>query len=64
MNTFLVIAAVMAAIAAGVVALPLLRRGQSRVIGAVAAVLVIGASGTVGTAPERSQEWARKLRRA
>lgn len=44
MNTFLVIAAVMAAIAAGVVALPLLRRGQSRVIGAVAAVLVMGAS--------------------
>jgi cytochrome c-type biogenesis protein CcmH len=44
MNTFLVIAAVMAAIAAAVVALPLLRDRQSRVIGAVLAVIVIGAS--------------------
>jgi cytochrome c-type biogenesis protein CcmH len=44
MNTFLVIAAVMAAIASGAVAFPLLRDRQSRVAGAVAAVLVIGAS--------------------
>lgn len=44
MNTFLVIAAVMAAIAAGAVALPLLRDKQSRLLGAVAAVLVIGAA--------------------
>ncbi len=42
MNTFLVIAAVMAAIAAGAVALPLLRDGQSRLLGALLAVLVIG----------------------
>ena len=44
MNTFLVIAAVMAAIAAAVVGLPLMRHRQSRVIGAVAALLVMGAS--------------------
>ena len=44
MNTFLVIAAVMAAIAASAVALPLLRDRQSRVIGAVVAVIVMGAS--------------------
>jgi cytochrome c-type biogenesis protein CcmH len=44
MNTFLVIAACMAAIAATAVALPLLRHRQSRVIGAAAAVLVIGAA--------------------
>lgn len=44
MNTFLVIAAVMAAIAAVAVAFPLLRDRQSRVAGAVAAVIVIGAS--------------------
>jgi cytochrome c-type biogenesis protein CcmH len=44
MNTFLVIAAVMAAIAAGAVALPLLRDKQSRLLGAIAAVLVIGAA--------------------
>ena len=44
MNTFLVIAAVMAAIAAGAVALPLLRDKQSRLLGALAAVLVIGAA--------------------
>jgi cytochrome c-type biogenesis protein CcmH len=43
MNTFLVIAAVMAAIAAAVVALPLLR-GQSRVLGALVAVIVVGAA--------------------
>src|SRR5260221_12956603 len=42
MNTFLVIAAVMAAIAAGAVALPLLRDRQSRLLGALLAVLVIG----------------------
>jgi cytochrome c-type biogenesis protein CcmH len=44
MNTFLVIAAVMAAIASGAVAFPLLRDKQSRMTGAVAAVIVIGAS--------------------
>jgi cytochrome c-type biogenesis protein CcmH len=44
MNTFLVIAAFMAAIAACAVALPLLRDKQSRLIGAIAAVLVIGAA--------------------
>jgi cytochrome c-type biogenesis protein CcmH len=44
MNTFLVIAAVMAAIAASAVALPLLRHRQSRVLGAVAAVVIIGAA--------------------
>jgi cytochrome c-type biogenesis protein CcmH len=44
MTTFLVIAAVMAAIAAGAVALPLLRDKQSRLIGALAALLVIGAA--------------------
>lgn len=44
MNTFLVIAAVMAAIAASAVALPLLRHRQSRVLGAVAAVIIIGAA--------------------
>jgi cytochrome c-type biogenesis protein CcmH len=44
MNTFLVIAAVMAAIAAAVVALPLLRDGQSRVLGVLVAVLVVGAA--------------------
>jgi cytochrome c-type biogenesis protein CcmH len=44
MNTFLVIAAVMAAIAAVAVALPLLRDRQSRVLGALLAVMVIGAS--------------------
>jgi cytochrome c-type biogenesis protein CcmH len=43
MNTFLVIAAVMAAIAAAVVALPLLR-GQSRALGALVAVIVVGAA--------------------
>jgi cytochrome c-type biogenesis protein CcmH len=44
MNTFLIIAAVMAAIAAGAVSLPLLRDRQSRLLGALLAVLVIGAS--------------------
>ena len=44
MNTFLVIAAVMAAIAAGAVALPLLRDRQSRIQGALMAVLVVGAA--------------------
>jgi cytochrome c-type biogenesis protein CcmH len=42
MNTFLVIAAVMAAIAAGVVALPLLRDRQSRVLGTLLAAIVCG----------------------
>jgi cytochrome c-type biogenesis protein CcmH len=44
MTTFLVIAAFMAAIAATAVALPLLRHRQSRVLGAAAGVLVIGAA--------------------
>jgi cytochrome c-type biogenesis protein CcmH len=44
MSTFLVIAAIMAAIAATAVALPLLRNRQSRVLGAVAGVMVIGAA--------------------
>src|SRR5260370_38333877 len=44
MNTFLLVAAVMAAIAAGAVALPLLRDRQSRLLGALLAVTVIGAS--------------------
>src|SRR5258708_3236710 len=44
MNTFLVIAAVMAAIAACAVALPLLRDRQSRVLGALVAFMVIGES--------------------
>jgi len=44
MNTFLVIAAFMAAIAATAVALPLLRHRQSRLLGAAAGVLVIGAA--------------------
>ncbi len=44
MNTFLVIAAVMAAVAAIAVALPLLRDRQSRVLGALVAVIVIGAA--------------------
>jgi cytochrome c-type biogenesis protein CcmH len=41
---FLLIAAVMAAIAAAAVALPLLRNPQSRLVGAVAALLVVGAA--------------------
>jgi cytochrome c-type biogenesis protein CcmH len=44
MTTFLVIAAIMAAIAAVAVSLPLLRDRQSRVLGALAAVIVIGAA--------------------
>jgi cytochrome c-type biogenesis protein CcmH len=44
MNNFLVIAAVMAAIAAAAVAVPLLRDRQSRIVGALAAVMVIGAA--------------------
>jgi cytochrome c-type biogenesis protein CcmH len=44
MNTFLVIAAAMAAIAAAAVAFPLLRDRQSRLFGALLAVMVIGAS--------------------
>src|ERR1700722_5790026 len=44
MNTFLVIAAVMAAIPSGAVAFPLLPDTQSRVAGVLAAVAVIGAS--------------------
>jgi len=44
MNTFLIVAAFMAAIAASAVALPLLRNRQSRLIGALAGLLVIGAA--------------------
>ncbi|MGO9515300.1 MAG: tetratricopeptide repeat protein [Steroidobacteraceae bacterium] len=44
MSTFLLIAAFMAAIAASAVALPLLRNRQSRALGALAGVLVIGAA--------------------
>ncbi|MEP6884956.1 MAG: hypothetical protein ABJC66_09415 [Gammaproteobacteria bacterium] len=44
MNTFLIIAAAMAAIAAAVVALPLLRDRHNRIAGAVLVVLVIGAA--------------------
>jgi cytochrome c-type biogenesis protein CcmH len=44
MNKFLVIAAIMAAIAAAAVALPLLRDKQSRVLGGLLAVIVIGAA--------------------
>jgi len=44
MITFLVVAALMAAIAATAVAVPLLRDRNSRIVGAIAAVLVIGAA--------------------
>jgi len=44
MTTFLVIAAVMAAIAAGAVAWPLLRDRHSRVVGALVSLIVIAAS--------------------
>jgi cytochrome c-type biogenesis protein CcmH len=44
MNTFLVIAALMAAIAAGTVAFPLIRDRQHRVFGAVVALIVVGAA--------------------
>jgi cytochrome c-type biogenesis protein CcmH len=43
MNTFLLIAAVMAAVASGAVAFPLLRDKQSRVAGLLAVVIVLGA---------------------
>jgi cytochrome c-type biogenesis protein CcmH len=44
MNAFLVIAALMAAIAATVVAVPLMRDKKSRLVGALAALLVAGAA--------------------
>jgi len=44
MNTFLVVAAVMAAIAAAAVAVPLFRDRQSRLLGISAAVIIIGAA--------------------
>jgi cytochrome c-type biogenesis protein CcmH len=44
MNIFLVVAAVMAAIAAGAVALPLLRDKHSRRLGTLLAAMIIGAS--------------------
>jgi cytochrome c-type biogenesis protein CcmH len=44
MNIFLLVAAVMAAIAAAVVATPLLRDKQSRVLGMLAALIVVGAA--------------------
>jgi cytochrome c-type biogenesis protein CcmH len=44
MNIFLIIAAVMAAIAAAAVALPLLRDRQSRALGVIAAIAVMGAA--------------------
>ena len=44
MNAFIVLAAVMAAIAAAVVALPLLRDQQHRIVGALAAVFIAGAA--------------------
>ena len=44
MNTFIFIAAVMAAIAATAVAFPLLRNPRSRVAGALAGVLVMAAA--------------------
>ncbi len=44
MNTFLVVAAVMAAIAAAAVAVPLIRDRQSRLLGISAAVIIIGAA--------------------
>ena len=44
MNAFLVVAALMAAIAATVVAVPLMRDKKSRLIGALAALLVAGAA--------------------
>jgi len=47
MITFLVVAAVMAAIAATAVAVPLLRDRNSRLVGAMAAVLVVGAAASL-----------------
>jgi cytochrome c-type biogenesis protein CcmH len=44
MNSFIVIAACMAALAAAAVAVPLLRDRRSRIVGAVAAVAVMGAA--------------------
>jgi cytochrome c-type biogenesis protein CcmH len=44
MNTFLLIAALMAASAAAAVALPLLRDPHSRVLGVIAALVVVGAA--------------------
>jgi cytochrome c-type biogenesis protein CcmH len=44
MSAFLIVAALMAAIAAAIVALPLLRDKKNRIIGALAAVLVAGAA--------------------
>jgi cytochrome c-type biogenesis protein CcmH len=44
MNTFLLVAALMAAIAATVVAVPLMRDKKSRLVGALAALLVAGAA--------------------
>jgi cytochrome c-type biogenesis protein CcmH len=44
MNTFVIIAAVMAAIAAAAVAVPLLRDRQNRVLGVLAAAAVMGAA--------------------
>jgi cytochrome c-type biogenesis protein CcmH len=44
MSAFLIVAAFMAAIAAAIVAVPLLREKRSRIIGAVAACLVAGAA--------------------
>jgi cytochrome c-type biogenesis protein CcmH len=44
MTTFLVIAAVMAAVAAAAVALPLIRDRQSRVLAALCAVIIVGAA--------------------
>jgi cytochrome c-type biogenesis protein CcmH len=44
MSTFIVVAALMAAIAASAVAIPLLRSKRSRTLGAVAAVIVAGAA--------------------
>ena len=44
MSAFLIVAALMAAIAAAIVALPLLRDKKNRIIGALAAVLLAGAA--------------------
>ena len=44
MTPFVVVAALMAALAASAVAVPLLRHRQSRLVGALAGVLVIGAA--------------------
>jgi cytochrome c-type biogenesis protein CcmH len=44
MTTFVVVAALMAALAASAVAVPLLRHRQSRLVGAAAALLVVGAA--------------------